>query len=91
VRIEGIIWLDSIVEKIERRHRLTASEVEEVLSGKPRFRDVEKGARKGENVYSAIGRTHAGRSLIVFFVHKARTHDALIISARAPSRRERKL
>lgn len=31
------------------------------------------------------------RSLIVFFVHKPRSREALVISARGPSRRERNL
>ncbi len=45
----------------------------------------------GENVYAALGRTPRGRRLLVFFIYKPRTHDALILSAREPSRREWKL
>lgn len=91
MRIEGIIWLDSIVEKLDGKHHVSIEEVEEVFAGKPRFRYVERGHRRGEDVYAAIGKTPAGRSLIVFFVHKPRTREALVVSARAPSRRERNL
>jgi uncharacterized DUF497 family protein len=42
-------------------------------------------------VYAALGRTRAGRRLIVFFVYKPRSREALVISAREPSGRERKL
>ncbi len=50
---------------------------------------MESGHRRGEDVYAAIGKTNRGRSLIVFFVYKRTTRDALILSARVPSRRER--
>ena len=70
---------------------MTTAEVEDVLAAQPRFRFVERGHKPGENVYAALGRTHGGRRLLVFFVYKPHTHDALILSAREPSRRERKL
>jgi len=61
LKISGIIWLEEIVEKID---------VREILSSSSHFRFVEKGHRRGENVYSALGQTAAGRYLIVFFVRK---------------------
>jgi uncharacterized DUF497 family protein len=91
VRIECIVWLDSIVEKLDGKHHVSIEEVEEVFSGKPHFRYVERGHRRGEDVYAAIGKTESGRNLIVFFVYKPRTKEALVISARTPSRRERNL
>jgi len=91
VRIEGIIWLEAVVEKLESKHDVTTMEVEDILAAKPRFRFVERGHRRGENVYAALGRTAAGRRLLVFFVFKPRTREALILSAREPSQRERKL
>jgi hypothetical protein len=42
-------------------------------------RFVEKGHRRGENVYAASGQTEAGRYLTVFFVHK-QGGRALILS-----------
>ncbi len=91
MRIEGLIWLDSIVEKLARKHRVSVDDVEEVLLGSPRCRYVERGHRRGEDVYAATGKTSRGRNLIVFFVYKRATRDALVLSARVPSRRERNL
>ncbi len=91
MRIEGIIWLEAVVEKLESKHDVTTMEVEDILAAKPRFRFVERGHRRGENVYAALGRTAAGRRLLLFFVFKPRTREALILSAREPSQRERKL
>jgi uncharacterized protein len=91
VRIDGVIWLEAIVDKLESKHHVTTAEVEDVLAAGPRFRFVERGHRAGENVYAAFGRAQNHRRLLVFFVYKPRTHDALILSAREPSQRERKL
>ena len=91
MRIEGLIWLDSIVEKLARKHRVSVGEVEEVFVNRPSYRYVERGHRRGEDVYVAIGKSSPGRSLVVFFVYKRLSRDALILSARAPSRRERNL
>ena len=55
MKLSGIIWLEEIVEKIERRHRVTQDEVREILRGPSHFRFVEKGHRRGENVYAALG------------------------------------
>ncbi len=43
MRIEEIIWLDQIIDKLVVKHRVATNEVEEVLSNKPKFRFVEKG------------------------------------------------
>jgi uncharacterized protein len=89
VRIEGIIWLEEIVDKLWRKHQVADAEVEEVLQSGPRFRFVENGNRPDEDVYAALGRTDAGRYLIVFFIYRKDAH-ALIISARDMSTSERK-
>ena len=89
MKLSGIIWLEEIVEKIERKHHVTQDEVREILSGSSHFRFVEKGHQRGENVYAALGPTSAGRYLIVFFVRK-KTGQALPISARDMSASERK-
>ena len=57
MKLTGIIWLEEIVEKIERKHRVTQEEVREILRGPSHFRFVEKGHRRGENVYAALGQT----------------------------------
>ena len=89
MKLAGIIWLPEIVEKIERKHRVKQDEVRDILKGSSHFRFVERGHRRGENVYSALGQTSAGRYLIVFFVHK-NTRQALPISARDMTASERR-
>jgi uncharacterized protein len=89
LKVSGIIWLEEIVEKIEHKHRVTQDEVREILTGPSHFRFVEKGHRRGENVYASMGQTNSGRYVIVFFVRKA-THEALIVSARDMTSSERK-
>ena len=89
MHIDRIIWLDDIVDKLERKHGVEKSEVSELLQSKPKFRFVEKGHCEGENVYAALGRTEAGRYLVVFFIYKA-ANAALVISARDMTRGERK-
>ncbi len=90
MNIEGIIWLTNIIDKLVVKHRVETYEVEEVLENKPRFRFVEKGDRKGENVYMALGQTEAGRYLTVLFIYKT-TKEALILSARDMAKKERKM
>lgn len=89
MKIEGLIWLDDIVEKLERKHKVLQNEVREVLQSDPYFRFVEKGYRPRENVYAVLGRTQGGRYLIVFFVYK-KDKRALILSARDMRPGERK-
>jgi uncharacterized DUF497 family protein len=90
VRIEEIIWLDTIIEKLAVKHGVDPDEVEEVLRNKPKFRFVEKGDRKNEDVYLALGRTNAGRYLTVLFIQKPFA-QALILSARDMADKERKM
>jgi len=87
--IKGIIWLEGIVEKLAWKHDVKGHEAMEVLENKPQVRFVEKGHRKGENVYAALGRTKSGRYMIVFFVYKL-TKEALILSAKDMTDTERK-
>lgn len=89
MRIEGIIWHRDIVEKIASKHRVETYEVEEVFSNRPKFRFVEKGERKGEDVYLALGQTNAGRYIAVLFIYK-KTKEALVLSARDMARREKR-
>ena len=89
MRISGIIWLENILDKLERKHAVKQEEVREIFANPPRFRLVEKGHRRGEDVYSAMGQTEAGRYLIIFFVLK-KDGRALILSARDMTNPERK-
>ncbi len=87
--IEGLIWLDEIIEKLIWKHHVQQSEVGEILSNNPHFRFVEKGHHQGEDVYAALGQTLGGRYLIVFFVYKKDKH-ILILSARDMTPAERR-
>lgn len=89
MKIEGIIWLQEIVDKLASKHHVEPDEVEEVFDNKPKIRFVEKGERKGENVYMALGRTDAGRYMSVLFIYK-KTKEVLILSARDMAAKERR-
>jgi len=87
--IVGIVWLQRIVEKLSKKHHVTKDEVEQVFVNKPQYRFLEKGRIEGENVYSAYGRTDAGRYVTVIFIRKF-GNLALVISARDMDKKERK-
>ena len=89
MRIRGIIWLEEIVNKLLEKHAVRQEEVREVLNSSRQFRFVEKGHRRGEDVYAALGRTAAGRYVTVFFVYK-RGGQVLILSAREMTPAERR-
>ena len=89
MEITELIWLDEILEKIELKHRVRQTEVEEVLEGRRKFRKMLKGRFHGEHIYRALGRTAAGRYLAVFFIYK-QTCQALILSARDMDVKERR-
>ena len=90
MKIEGIIWLSNVEDKLALKHKVETYEVEEVLSGEAKFRFVESGEREGEDVYLCLGKTGSGRYLTVLFIYK-KTKEALILSARDMARKERRL
>lgn len=65
MRINELVWLPDIVDKIEIKHHLDQDEVERVFFNRPRYLFVERGYRTGEDVYAAMGQTDAGRYIIV--------------------------
>jgi uncharacterized protein len=89
MRLRGIVWLAEIVDKLALKHAIEPYEVEELLDNEPDVRFVEKGERKGEDVFAATGHSDAGRYLIVIFIYKL-TKEALILSARDMTRNERR-
>ena len=89
MQITDIIWLPSVVDKLDWKHGVMPDEVEELLVATPHIRRIERGSVQGEDVYAAMGQTEAGRYLIVFFVHKA-DGTALVLSAREMDDRERR-
>ncbi len=90
MKLTGIIWLRNVVDKLLWKHNVTTDEVEEVFSRSPNYRFIERGDVEEENLYTAMGQTRAGRYLIIYFIYKM-TGEALIISARDMTKRERKL
>ncbi len=89
MKITGFIWLEEIVQKLIWKHSVETEEIREIILNNPRYRFVEKGHRKDENVYAAFGQTDAGRYLSCYFVHK-QDGRALVLSARDMSGAERK-
>ena len=87
--INDLIWLDQVVEKIERKPRVSKEEVEETLYNRPKYRKAQKGKFKDEDLHYAYGRTDSGRYLLVVFIYK-KTKDALIVSARDMDHKERR-
>jgi uncharacterized DUF497 family protein len=90
MRINGIIWLRDVVDKLSSKHRVETEEVEQVFENQPKFRFLEKGERSGEDVYTALGQSNGGRDLAVMFIYK-KSKDALILSARDMARKEKRL
>jgi len=91
LRITDFIWLESVIEKLEVKHGVDPGEVEEVFANREdlRLRKVKKGRIRQEHVYRALGRTHGGRYLVVFFIHKPPS-QAFIVSAREMDAKERR-
>jgi len=89
LEIFDLIFLDRIVEKLDRKHNVQEREVREVFKNSPTIRFVEKGTRQNENVYAALSQTDSGRYLIVYFIYK-QDKSALILSARDMDNAERK-
>lgn len=89
MEINGLIWYEKIIEKLERKHNVQQCEVREVFTNSPMFRYVEKGLQPNENVYAVLGQTNGGRYIIIFFIYKINKH-ALLMSARDMTQSERK-
>ncbi len=84
-----LVWLEAVEDKLADKHNVMRWEVEEVLANGPLYRFVEKGQRRGEDVYAALGQTDAGRYLIVYFIYK-QDRRGLVLSARDMAPRERR-
>jgi energy-converting hydrogenase A subunit M len=48
MKIEGVIWLRDVVDKLAFKHHVETDEVEEVLNGKPKFHFVEKESERAK-------------------------------------------
>ena len=89
MRITGVVWLRSVIEKLAGKHQVSQQQVEEALRNRPRIRRIALGDVAGEDLYAALSQTDDGRYLIVFCIHNP-NGEALIISARDMSPKERK-
>ncbi|MBC8186009.1 BrnT family toxin [candidate division KSB1 bacterium] len=90
MKITGIIWLDDVVDKLSWKHKVTTTEIEQVLSRNPRIAFKEKAKQNpDENLYVALGTTEAGRYLFVLFILKSHQR-ALILTARDMTMSEKK-
>lgn len=87
--MQRLIWLREIVDKLAVKHRVEPHEVQQVLANTTQFRFIEKGERRGEDVFIALGQSDAGRYLAVLFIYEKR-REALILSARDMAAKERK-
>ncbi len=87
--IEGFIWLTDVIDKLESKHGFAISEVESIFVGIPVFNRIGRGHVRGEDLYRVMGQTDSARYLTVFFIYKI-THEALVISARDMTAKERK-
>jgi len=89
MKIEGFIWYRRIVYKLLWKHNVTHEEVEELFDNTPKFKLIEKGKVKNENLYSTRGQTNAGQYLAALFIYK-KTRETLIVMARDMDSKERK-
>lgn len=86
---EGFEWDKFNAGKIREKHRVLPSECEQVFFNRPLVVSGDREHSAKENRYYALGQTDAGRKLfVVFTVRKKRLR---VISARAMSRKERKV
>jgi len=89
VKVQDIVWLVEVEEKIVRKHQVWPEEVEQVLQARPHVRFMERGHRPGEDLYAAFGQTVSGRYLAVYFILK-RVGIALVITARDMTDKEKR-
>jgi len=89
VQIVDLLLKDNVIDKIIWKHNVTEREVRQVFNNNPHIRFIEKGRIKGEDLYSALGRTDGGRYLSIFFILK-KDKQALIVTARDMKENERK-
>jgi uncharacterized DUF497 family protein len=89
LRISDLLWLEDIVEKLDSKHGVSQDEVEQALKNAKGMRFVEKGNRKGEDIYVSLSQTNSGRHLSIVFILKE-NGSALILSARNMTTAEKK-
>ena len=86
---EGFDWDEGNLLKNWEKHRVSASECEQVFFNRPLVAEVDAGHSKTEDRICALGVTDSGRRL--FIVCTVRRKTIRVISARDMNRRERKV
>jgi len=75
MKIDGIIWLRDIADKLEFKHNVTMGEVEETLSNKPTFRFVEKGERVKTSIWHWVELMREDFCLFSLFTRGQKRHS----------------
>jgi len=84
----GFEWDEGNILKSWERHRVSASECEQVFFNRPLVAFPDVAHSSDETRFYALGRTDAGRHIFVVFT--VRNNLIRVISARDMSRKERK-
>jgi hypothetical protein len=53
--IQEVIWLEEVEDKIIQKHGVSPEAAEQILSGQPHIRFMERGHRRDEDLYAAFG------------------------------------
>lgn len=82
------LLLEQYIAKNKIEHNVSTDEIRQVFANEPSRRFAKKGRVPGEDLYIALGRTDAGRYLLVVFIWK---FDGVIlpVSARNMEPKER--
>jgi len=86
---EGFDWDEGNLLKNWEKHRVTASECEQLFFNRPLVAGLDKEHSESEARFFALGITDSGRRLFVVFT--TRRKRILVLSARDMNRRERKV
>jgi uncharacterized DUF497 family protein len=89
MRIKDLLLKSYVIDKLAWKHNISELELRQVFNNEPKIRRIERGKIKGEDLYVALGRTDAGRYLVVFFIMKT-SKEALIVTARDMTEKERR-
>jgi uncharacterized DUF497 family protein len=89
MKIQEVIWLETVEDKIIRKHQVHPFEAEQALMNRPHIRFMERGHQPGEDLYAAFGQSEGGRYPAVYFIAKS-NQRALIVTARDMTRKEKR-
>ena len=86
---DGFEWDEGNLLKNWERHRVTASECEQIFFNRPLVTGLDTKHSRGEDRHYGLGMTDGGRALFVVFT--IRNNKVRVISARDMNRQERKV